>query len=106
MRIKKAEEFVQGAVTLTLTDTDEATFTRKLDAWHVRRNNFIEEKTTIGVHTGLSQSRKLKLLHEDKALEGVFEIFAATTCGMRQLHERGNEFPASRIFRTRGFTPE
>lgn len=40
------------ALTLTLTEADEKTFTDVLDAWHARWGEFIEEKTTETFITG------------------------------------------------------
>lgn len=37
---------------LTLTETDEATFTAALNAWHVRWGDYIEEKTVLEFTTG------------------------------------------------------
>jgi hypothetical protein len=40
------------ALTLTLTKTDEATFTKSLDAWHQKWGEYIEEKTIDEFVTG------------------------------------------------------
>jgi hypothetical protein len=39
-------------LTLTLTETDEATFTNALDVWHIKWGSFIEEKTTVEYANG------------------------------------------------------
>lgn len=42
-------------LTLTLTKTDEATFTRALELWHTKWQSFIEEKTVNTFVTGRQQ---------------------------------------------------
>lgn len=39
-------------LTLTLTKTNEATFTKALSGWHARWGDFIEEKTVYAYHSG------------------------------------------------------
>jgi hypothetical protein len=55
------------ALALTLTKTDEATFTRALDAWHAKYQSFIEEKTVNTFVTG-----KVKWFYTHKKVRSAY----------------------------------
>jgi hypothetical protein len=55
------------ALTLTLTKTDEATFTKALEAWHATWESFIEEKTVNTFITG-----KVKWFYTHKKVRSAY----------------------------------
>lgn len=60
------------ALTLTLTKTDEATFTKALDAWHAKWGSFIEEKTINTFVTG-----KVKWFYTHKKVRSAYRSLKA-----------------------------
>ena len=61
------------ALTLTLTETDETTFTWALDAWHTKWQSFVEEKTVNTFTTG-----KVKWFYTHKKVRSAYRSLKTT----------------------------